>query len=180
MIYGERIRFRHTERADLPTFVRWFNDPEVCENLSVYLPMSLVDEEKWFEGRSQCHPEERILNIEARDGEGWTLIGNCSFVNFDRRVRSAEVGIVIGEKEYWNRGYGTETMQLLLKHGFENINLNRIQLRVYETNPRAIRVYEKVGFVHEGRLRQAQYKHGAYLDVLVMSVLRSEWEEAQA
>jgi diamine N-acetyltransferase len=180
VIYGERIRFRHIERSDLPTFVRWFNDPEVRENLSVYLPMSLVSEERWFENRSQSHPDEQIFGIEVQEGDDWTLIGNCSFFGFDRRVRAAEIGIVIGEKPYWNQGYGTETMRLLLKHGFETLNLNRIQLLVYETNPRAIRTYEKAGFVHEGRMRQAQYKNGAYLDVLMMSVLRSEWEETQA
>ena len=180
MIYGERIRFRHTERADLPTFVRWFNDPEIRENIMMYLPMSLVNEEKWFERMIQSHPDEQVLSIEIQEDDTWKLIGNCGFMSFDRRVRSAEVGVVIGEKEYWNQGYGTEAMQLMLRHGFETLNLNRIQLRVYETNPRAIRAYEKAGFVHEGRLRQAQYKQGAYLDVLMMSVLRSEWETAQA
>jgi RimJ/RimL family protein N-acetyltransferase len=180
VIYGERIRFRHAERSDLPAFARWFNDPEVRENLTMYLPMSQVNEEKWFEGMIQRHPDEQVMGIEVQEDDGWTLIGNCSFMALDRRVRSAEVGIAIGEKAYWNRGYGTEAIQLLLKHGFETLNLNRIYLRVYETNPRAIRAYEKAGFVPEGRLRQAQYKHGAYFDVLMMSVLRSEWEQAQA
>jgi RimJ/RimL family protein N-acetyltransferase len=67
-------------------------------------------------------------------------------------------------------------MRLLLKHGFETLNLHRIFLRVYETNPRAIRTYEKVGFVHEGRMRQALYRQGQYHDILLMSVLRPEWD----
>ena len=171
MIYGERVRFRHTEREDLPAFVKWFNDPEVRQGLAIYLPMSLANEEKWFEGMLQRPLEEQVLCIEMKDGDEWRLIGNCGVFGIDKRVRSAEVGIMIGEKEYWNQGYGTEAMQLLLKHGFNTLNLNRIFLRVYETNPRAIRSYEKAGYVHEGRQRQAQYIDGQYVDDFIMSVL---------
>jgi RimJ/RimL family protein N-acetyltransferase len=89
------------------------------------------------------------------------------------------VGIFIGDKKYWSLGYGTEAMKLVLKHGFETLNLNRIFLRVYENNPRAIRSYEKAGYVHEGRMRQGHYQDGQYVDVLFMSVLRSEWENLE-
>jgi RimJ/RimL family protein N-acetyltransferase len=85
------------------------------------------------------------------------------------------VGIFIGDKDYWNQGYGSDAMQLLLKYGFNSLNLNRIYLHVFDTNPRAIRAYEKVGFVLEGRLRQDIFLNGSYVDVLMMSVLRSEW-----
>jgi RimJ/RimL family protein N-acetyltransferase len=86
------------------------------------------------------------------------------------------VGILIGDKTYWNKGYGTEALKLLLKHGFETLNLNRIFLRVYEDNPRAIHCYEKVGFVHEGRMRQGRFTKGQFVDILFMSVLREEWK----
>jgi RimJ/RimL family protein N-acetyltransferase len=68
-------------------------------------------------------------------------------------------------------------MQLLLKHGFETLNLNRLSLDVFETNLGAIRSYEKAGFVHEGRKRQGMYLEGQYIDILMMSVLREEWNE---
>jgi RimJ/RimL family protein N-acetyltransferase len=176
MIYGKRIRFRHAERSDLPTFVRWLNDPEVSKNLSIYLPISLISEEKWFEDMIARHQDEQAFCIEIQEGEKWTIIGNCSFMDIERRIRSAEVGIFIGEKDYWNKGYGTEAMQLLLKLGFETLNLNRISLRVFETNPHAIHVYKKIGFVHEGTLREAMYMDNQYIDVHIMSVLRSEWK----
>ena len=82
---------------------------------------------------------------------------------------------MIGEKEYWNQGYGTETMRVMCRYGFEELNLNRIWLRVYETNPRGRNAYQKAGFVHEGTLREAEYKRGRYIDVHVMSVLKSDW-----
>jgi len=175
MIYAERIRLRAIERTDLPNFVEFFNDPEVRENLSLYLPMSLASEENWFEHNLNRQPEEQQLAIEVREADGWKLIGSCGFLNLNWRDRSAEVGISIGNKTYWNHGYGSETMRLLLRHGFNTLNLNRIFLQVYETHERAIHVYEKVGFVHEGRQRQARYREGQYIDVLLMSVLKSEW-----
>lgn len=175
MIYGERIRLRQAEREDLPTFVAWLNDPEVRHGIHMHLPMSMAREEIWFEEMIKRPVDAQTLVIEAKSGKNWVTIGTCGFHNIDTLVHSAEVGILIGEKGYWNRGYGTETMQLLLKHGFHSLNLNRIDLMVYEDNPGGIRAYEKAGFVHEGRLRQAQYTDGEYKDVLIMSVLRSEW-----
>jgi RimJ/RimL family protein N-acetyltransferase len=115
------------------------------------------------------------MTIEVCEGETWVPVGNCSFHVQDWRVRSAELGIFIGDKAYWGKGYGSEVMRLLLAHGFGILNLNRIYLRVYENNQRAIRAYEKAGFVHEGRMRQAEFRNGGYEDILLMSVLRSEW-----
>lgn len=178
MIYGDGIRFRAAERTDLTRFVTWFNDPEVRRNLSLNLPLSLASEEQWFEANLKRPAEEQVLVIEAfqPDGETWLAIGNCSLMNIDWRNRNAEFGIVIGEKEQWNKGYGTAAARLMLHHGFTNLNLHRIMLRVFETNPRAIRAYEKAGYVQEGRQRQAVFLEGQYMDVLMMSVLRPEWE----
>ncbi len=176
IIYGKRVRLRGAERSDLEKFVVWVNDPEVTAGLTLFLPMSSIDEEKWFENAMQRPQAEKPLVIDMNDGGDWRLIGNSSFFDFDWYSRAAEVGIMIGDKTVWNQGYGTEVMTLLLRHGFGTLNLNRIYLRVYADNQRAIRAYEKAGFVHEGRLRQAVYKHGAYSDVLYMSVLREEWD----
>jgi RimJ/RimL family protein N-acetyltransferase len=175
IIYGKRVRLRGAERSDLEKFVEWINDPEVTAGLTLFLPMSSVDEEKWFDTAMQRPQEEKPLVIDMKDGAGWRLIGNSSFFDFDWVARSAEVGIMIGDKTVWNQGYGTEVMTLLLRHGFETLNLNRVYLRVYAENKRAIRTYEKAGFVHEGRMRQAVYKRGKYSDLLYMSVLSEEW-----
>lgn len=190
MIYGERIRFRRDERSDIPRFVEWLNDPEVTRHLSAMtLPISRANEEGWFENMLKLPPEEQPFAIEVRDAlpaagiipaegrDGWKLIGNCGIFDFNRTARSAEVGLFIGDKSCWNKGYGTEVMRLLLRVGFETLNLNRITLRVDEENRGGIRAYEKAGFVHEGRLRQAVYLDGKYQDMLIMSVLRPEWKK---
>ena len=176
MIYGERVRLRAVGRDDLPRFVEWLNDPEVRQGLKMHLPLSMEEEQDWFENVLKRPAHERPLAIEIRQGEEWLPVGNLGFFNIDWRCRAAEVGIFIGEKRFWSQGYGTEAMRLALKHGFETLNLNRIMLDVYETNPRAIRSYEKAGFVYEGRKRQGMFKDGRYFDILVMSVLREEWE----
>jgi RimJ/RimL family protein N-acetyltransferase len=141
------------------------------------LPLSLVEEERWFESMLQQSPPEHSMVIEIREGDGWKPVGNCGFHVIDWRSRNGEIGLFIGEKSLWNQGYGTEAVRLLLRHGFNTLNLHRIALRVFETNPGGIRAYEKAGFVLEGRFRQAEYQDGRYLDVLYMSVLHSEYKE---
>jgi len=180
MIYGQRIRFRAPEKDDIPRFVAWINDPEVRRGISLFLPYSTLDEERWFNHMLDRPLYEHPMVIEVRQpdqADSWMPIGNISFFDVDWRNRSAEFGIMIGEKSYWNQGYGTEAVKLLVAHGFQSLNLNRIFLRVFEDNPGAIHAYEKAGFIREGRLRQAEYHQGKFVDVLVMSILRSEWHE---
>lgn len=179
MLDGERVRLRAVEEGDLPLFVEWLNDPEVSQWLSRAMPLSMVEEENWFRGLRTLHPEERPLAIEARIAEGWLLIGNSGLGNFRHTCPQAELGIFIGRKDYQNRGYGQEALRLLLDHGFGSLNLERIYLRVLAANQRAIHVYDKVGFSQEARLRHAVVRDGAYGDILVMSVLRSEWEQGR-
>jgi diamine N-acetyltransferase len=176
MIISKRVRLRAVEREDLPRFQHWLNDEEVTAGLMVSLPLSLVEEDTWFDKMIKGPAEEHSLVIEVRQGEAWVPVGSCGFSAVDGRIRSAEVGIFIGEKTFWNQGYGTQVMRMLVRHGFETLNLNRIFLHVHDTNTRAIRSYERAGFLHEGRMRQAMYKHGRYIDVLLMSVLRQDWE----
>lgn len=175
MIYGDRIRLRKMEKADLPKFVEWLNDPEVRTGIGMYLPVSQIEEENWFEKMQDRPPEEQPLAIEIREGEGWRLIGSTGLFDFHWRARKAEFGILIGDKTVWNQGYGTEVTRLMLKHGFDTLNLNRIELKVFSTNPRAQRAYEKAGYILEGTQRQADFREGRYVDDMLMSVLRDEW-----
>ncbi|MEA3349234.1 MAG: GNAT family protein [Chloroflexota bacterium] len=177
MIYGNRVRLRAVEKDDLPRFADWLNDPEVRQGLTVFLPLSQTDVEKWFEKMLERPQEERPLVIEIEAEDAWVPVGNCGLFGLDWRLRTAEVGIFIGAKKYWNQGYGTDVVRLILRHGFNTLNLNRVFLRVHADNPRAMRAYEKAGFVHEGRMRQARFYAGEYVDVLLMSVLRSEWQD---
>ena len=130
MIYGKRLRLRALERSDLALFVQWLNDPEVTENLLVGHPFSMDAEIQWYEAMLKRPSFERPLVIEIQQDSDWKMIGNLSLMDLDWQHRSAELGIVIGEKSAWNHGYGTEAIQLLVKHAFEELNLHRIWLRV--------------------------------------------------
>ncbi len=177
MIYDKRIRLRAIEPNDIPRFVEWLNDPEVIAGLLIYLPMASWEEKRWFEALENRPAEERPLALDALQSDGsWIHIGSVGLHQIEAANRNAEFGIFIGDKAFWNSGYGTEATRLALQHGFETLNLNRISLQVFETNPRAIHIYEKIGFILEGKLRQRIYRSGHYIDIFIMSMLRSEWD----
>jgi len=176
MIYAGNLRLRAIEHEDVRRFYEWVNDPDVTRGLTLYLPLSTRDEDKWFERQLERDPHERPLAIELRAGDSWKLIGNCGVFDIDWVSSSAELGIMIGDKSVWNQGFGTQVMGLLLRHCFETLNLNRVFLRVYGANAPARRCYQKAGFVDEGCLRQAVFRRGGYDDVYIMGVLRSEWD----
>ncbi len=182
-LFGEKVRLRAAERSDIPLFVKWVNDPEVTENLMIHFPMSTVEEELWYDSMLKGPQAEHVNVIEAKvifeDELVWKPIGNTAFHNISWRVRKAEVGIMIGEKDFWDKGYGTDAMKVMLKHGFETLDLHRIWLQVYDKNIRGMRSYEKAGFVKEGIFRDGHYQHGRYFDIILMSILKSEWERNQ-
>jgi diamine N-acetyltransferase len=170
LIRGERIVLRAIERQDLPNYVEWFNDPVVLEYFGRYRPLSLAEEEQWYE---QMLQDPKTCNF-AVELEG-RHVGGAGFTDIDGRNASAEVGLFIGLPELWDQGLGFDILQALLHFGFEQLNLNRIYLRVFSRNERAVHLYEKLGFKHEGRWRQAKFRNGRYQDLLWMSVLREEW-----
>jgi len=177
MIFGSHIRLRAIEKRDLPDFIRWINDPQVRENLKHYHPISMGQEENWYADVLNRPADTHPLSIEIEQDGDWVLIGNVGFMRINHHDRSAEIGIMIGEKQYWNKGHGTQAMRLMLDHGFKDHNFHRIYLHVYASNPRAIRCYEKAGYQIEGRLRQARYLSGTYQDVVVMGILKHEWQQ---
>ncbi len=174
MLFGKGVRLRAMERDDLPTFVRWFNDPEVRRFLLMYEPMSHVKEERWFESTLDRR-DEFLYAIEVNEGDAWVHIGNLGLHRVDWRNRTAGFGIVLGERDYWCRGFGTEATRIMLRFAFEELNLHRVELETYSFNPRAQRCYEKVGFRREGTRREALYRDGRYHDVHTMGILKREF-----
>ncbi len=172
MLHGKLVRLRAPERGDLPTFVRWFNDPEATRFLLRGPPMSLEEEERWYAGL--LDRQDPVFCIETHEGK---LIGNIGIMHIDWTDRRAEIGVMIGEKDYWSRGFGTDAITLLLKYMFEELNLERVGLFCEESNLRAQRCYLKCGFRIEGKFRHHRFKGGAFTDDIMMSVLRSDWEE---
>lgn len=171
-LIGERIYLRPLERADAPAIVEFLNDEQVTRTLNMHRPLTLEAEEAWLE--KAMKDERNILLAIARKSDD-RYLGNTGLHLKQEKDRAAMFGIFIGAKDEWNKGHGTETAKLMLRYGFETLNLNRICLHVYANNPGGIRAYEKAGYVREGIMRQATYSEGRYHDVLVMGVLAEEW-----
>ena len=180
ILYGARLRLRAPERDDIPAFLRWVNDPEVGQFLEHFTVFNREMEEAWFESIVKGPAIELPLVIEVKIPEtnSWFPIGNTAFMGFHQVNRSAEIGIMIGEKEYWDQGYGTEALRLMCDHGFNTLNMHRIFLRVFEGNERGKNAYRKVGFVYEGTMRQARFHQGRYSDVDIMSILQTDWKQS--
>ncbi len=171
-LIGERVYLRTLDRADAPAFVTWLNDPEVARFLLPRGPMTLRAEEEYID--ALAHGDRISLGLALRDGD--RLIGGTGLHDIDLRCRRAAFGILVGEKEEWGKGYGTEATRLMLGHAFESLNLNRVWLHVFEYNERGIRAYEKIGFRREGVLRQDTFREGRYWDTIAMAMLREEWD----
>ncbi len=175
-LIGSLVYLRPLELADARTLVPWFNDPEITRFLLQYRPRSVAEQEDFLRRLAES-TTDLVLGITTREGD--RLVGATGLHQMDMRNRHAAFGITIGDKKAWGRGYGTEATRLLLRHGFFTLNLNRVWLHVYEFNNRALRIYEKIGFRVEGRLRQDTFRDNRYWDTIVMGVLREEWEAVQ-
>ncbi len=171
IIRGQKLNLRPIEMTDLDRLLN-VNNPEVRAFLHSVFPLNRIKEEQWI----QALYSDNLSVVFAIEPVGEsTLVGTVGLHNIDWVNRIAEFGIAITDKNYWNKGLGTEATMLMLKYGFRSLNLHRIWLRVYDYNKRAIHVYEKCGFKHEGVLRKARYYNGQYHDVIVMGILSEEY-----
>ena len=170
-----KIGIRELRDSDSAHFMRWINDRDLVRFNSSYAPVSEGQHRDWFAAVAR-RKDMRIFTI-ALEQDGASLpIGSCSLRNIDMLTRSAELQIRIGEANHRGRGLGRRVVGLLLDHGFGDMNLNRIHLEVLVSNIRAIRVYRDCGFLEEGTRRQAAFRDGAYQDILLMAILKSEHE----
>lgn len=171
ILEGEKVRLRPVQESDLPKFVEWLADREVTRWLAeIDSPPTLEEERDWYDGH-RSEPDNVLWAIETLDGR---LVGSTELRVMPKR-RKGELGIVIMDKTMWSSGLGTDAVRLIVGYGFEELDLNRVELSTDESNHRAIRCYEKVGFVREGLLRQHRFVDGAFGNTVVMGILREEW-----
>jgi RimJ/RimL family protein N-acetyltransferase len=179
MLPGRTVRLRALERDDLKDVVRWFNDPAVRALVARSTPMSMAEEERWFDGLLKS-TTEAVFVIETLPStkNAARSIGLCGMNRIDWKNRNCVVGIMIGDTADRGVGHGTDAMRCLVDHAVLDLGLHRVELEVYVDNAPARRSYEKLGFVVEGVRRQAMFKGGVFKDNVVMSVLAPEWRAA--
>jgi diamine N-acetyltransferase len=168
------VYLRPAERADLPLFVAWLSDARTIRTLGFFAPISLGQEEAWYERAVQTQGRERWHFVICRS-EDDRPVGVCGLDALDLVNGSSPFGIVIGQEEDRGRGYGSDATAAILRFAFESLRLERVWLDVYDFNEGAIRVYERAGFVHEGTLRHALWREGRWVDVRRMAILADEW-----
>ncbi|MCH8813830.1 MAG: GNAT family N-acetyltransferase [Chloroflexi bacterium] len=172
ILEGERVRLRPVNEDDLPRFVEWLADPEVSRWLAaVGEPPTLDDEHEWYE-EQRANPDGVLWSIETLAGK---LVGNTD-LRLAPHADRAELGIAIQDKTRWSQGLGTDAVRLIVEYAFSELGLHRIELQVDEENERAIRCYEKCGFVREGLLRDHRRIDDRYSNTIQMAILAHEWK----
>lgn len=179
MFQGKLVRLSSEDpQVMAEAFSRWNQNSEYFRLLDsdpAHL-WSVKKLKEWFEKELDSDfPEDLLFGIRTLAED--KLIGFIAFDGINWTDRDSYVAIGIGEPDFWSKGYGSDAMRLMLRYGFNELNLHRISLTVFEQNPRGIRSYEKCGFKHEGRIRDFLLRDGKRSDMLHMGILRSEWDK---
>lgn len=172
---GEKCYLSPLTPDDAATYTAWMNDLAVTLPLGdeAYLPYSETKMQSEID--EAIRRQDHVFSIVTCDSD--RLIGRCLLFSINPVDRSAMLGILIGDKDYWNQGCGTEACRLLLDYAFNLLNLHSVMLGVFAFNQRAVRAYEKVGFRHIGRRREARIIAGKAHDVILMDILEDEFRQ---
>lgn len=178
MIQGKKVNLVALSSEYLPFYQKWINDPEVSDFLgSVYFPYSILQERQWLERSMAAGDYGKHFTIVTKKGKP---IGNLALMEINYIDRNATLGIMIGEKDFWNKGFGTDAITTLLGYAFESVGLNKVELRLNSGNNRALICYKKCGFKLEGRKKQQTFYKGKYEDELIMGVLKKDWDRMKS
>jgi len=174
MFTGNKIRLREYMKEDAPLAQKYLNDPEIKRLLNprIPFPITLEEEHKWLEFNS-LSKDKYSFAIESLEDKRY--IGGCGLNDIDWKNSVATIGIFIGDKTLWGKGYGSDAVKVLISFIFGQMNINKIKLNVYSFNTRAIKAYEKCGFLREGILRQELFRDGKYHDEWIMAILREDY-----
>lgn len=173
-LVGERIYLSPRNVEDVEIFTEWLNDFYITDYTGrSYQTLTLQGEKAYLENEQNDKNVFAIIDLQTDE-----MIGTVGLHNIDHINRTATLGIFIGNKNYWSKGYGTEAIKLILDFGFNYLNLNNIHLDLMEFNVRALKCYEKCGFKEIGRRRKCKFINGKYYDSISMDILAEEFTES--
>ena len=175
LLRGSRVRLTALTQSDLPTIVQWHQNPDFLRLFDA-LPAYPKTEAALAQWLDDAHKSTDTFLFAVRSLDRDELIGYVELDGILWTHRVSGVSIAIGEAKHWGQGYGHEVMLLALQFAFDELNLHRVQLTVFSYNERAIALYEKLGFQHEGIYREHLQRDGKRHDMYLYGLLRSEWE----
>lgn len=166
------IQLRELRRGDSQVLYGWINDRDLVVHNAPYRPVGIVAHEDWFDSMLMSHLDVVMFGIETVDSS--ELIGTCQLLKIHPVHRNAELQIRIGNEAHRGKGFGSQAIRLLTAFGFNDLNLHRIYLHVFDSNALALKAYRKCGFVEEGTLRDGAFIDGKWVDIVMMAKLRGE------
>lgn len=173
MIKGDKIYLTELDRSNAETIRGWLNDPEVHRYLLVgQVPITREDEERFYETRGLSSTNYDFEIHVAEDGR---YIGNVGIKDVDLVHRHGEIGIAIGDKTSWGKGYGGDAILACLRFAFLTLGLHSVSIRTHEEHTRALELYRRLGFVETGREREYIYRDGSFGDHVVFDMLDREF-----
>ena len=170
-LIGQKCYLSPIDINDFKKYAQWWNDPELVKYLQNNWVITAEKQKENLISKSKLH-HYSIIDNGTND-----LIGEVCFVDINYVNRCGEISIIIGNKEYQNKGHGKEALKLLIDYGYQSLSLNCIFLKVYEKNERAIRCYKSVGFKQSGMIRKGAYYNQSYDNFLIMDILPDEFKK---
>jgi diamine N-acetyltransferase len=169
---GDTLYLRPVEPEDITSIYRWANDPEIRGLTGEVLPMSMKHAADFLE---KIHTDHNRVWFSVVLKENNRLIGEAGLLRMFNPWKTTDLTLIIGEKDCWGKGYGTEAIKLLLDYAFGYLGFHRVAVGVVEFNTRALHFYQKVGFKKEGIQRDGCYYNHQFYDFVMMSILEDEF-----
>jgi RimJ/RimL family protein N-acetyltransferase len=172
-IKGERIDLAPIRIENVILYAKWINNPAVRRYSRNPLPRSIDEMKKWLEPKKEEVFSEVFFEINHKEDQ--KPIGMAGLTKINWLYRNANLFIEIGEIEYWGKGLADEIAKMVLDYAFEELNLHKIYTSVFSPNERSMKATRKVGFIHEGILREEIYVDGIYVDEHKFGILKRDW-----
>jgi len=172
MLHGKNVNFRKITKSDLHILQRWRNSTDVFLYNTQYVLLNMIDQKNWYEQIMQKNSDRIMFMVVNKLN---APIGVCGLIHNDLKNKSASIAIIIGEKKFQNKGFGTEILQILIDYGFNKLKIHRLEADVFVFNEASIKFFQKNNFTQEVILRDSLWRRGKWWDVFIFSILQNEW-----
>ncbi|WP_148550698.1 GNAT family N-acetyltransferase [Candidatus Nitrosotenuis cloacae] len=170
VMYGKHVNFYTITKNDLRTLQRWRNSNDIFAYNTQYVLLNMINQENWYETLQKNSDRIMFMVTNKLDNP----IGVCGLIHVDLNDKTASIAIIIGEKKFQSKGFGTAALQMLIDYGFNKLKLHRLEAEVFEYNETSIKLFKKMNFTQEIVLRNSLWRRGKWWNTFLFSILRNE------